>query len=226
MEIYIFSIYHLDIIDFIPAIPLWKFVPMPIPPIISFTNWFDFKRAIMEPTSNTLLNNVLEFSFIKANGINIITDITICKISSESRLLNQLLKKPIVDELLRHNIAKGDSNTSTLISMYLNAKLIIKANEDIESIPDKIPSSENASNEFEVVWFNIVVNVEKEMLVPNILFPSSLKNVLIKFVEFMKNVQICNEKLAHTPDKNAFKKNFAGDSILPPVRCEIISRAA
>ena len=105
----------------------------------------------MEPTSNTLLNNVLEFSFIKANGINIITDITICKINSESRLLNQLLKKPIVDELLRHNIAKGDSNTSTLISMYLNAKLIIKANEDMESIPDKIPSSENASNEFEVV---------------------------------------------------------------------------
>ena len=50
-------------------------------------------------------------------------------------LLNQLLKKPSVNEVDRHNIAKGEISIKTFIRMYLNEKLIMSANAEIESIP-------------------------------------------------------------------------------------------
>lgn len=94
-----------------------------------------FKRAVIEPTSKTLLNKVSVPSRINAYGISKITDITIWRINNDKRLLNQLLKKPSVEEVVRHKIAKGDIRTNTLTKIYLNAKLIIKANDEIESIP-------------------------------------------------------------------------------------------
>lgn len=218
-----FSINHLDIIDFIPAIPLWKLVLIPIPPIISFTNWFDFNSAIIEPTSKVLLKSVLEFSFIKAYGISIITDITTWRIRREEKLLNQLLKNPSVEELLRHNIANGDNNTNTFITIYLNAKLIIRAKEEIESIPESIPSKEKASKEFVEVSESIDINVTKDIWVPNIFFPSEQKNVLIRLMELIINEQIWIEKLAQIPDKNALIKNLGGDSIFAPVSWDMIN---
>lgn len=220
------SINHLDIIDFIPAIPLWKFVLIPIPPIISFTNWFDFSSAIIEPTSKVLLKSVLEFSFIKAYGINIITDIITCRIRREAKLLNQLLKNPSVDELLRHNIANGDNNINTFITIYLNAKLIIRAKEEIESIPESIPSKEKTSKEFAEVSESIDISVTKDICVPKIFLPSAQKNVLIRFIELIINEQIWIEKLAEIPDKNALIKNFDGDSIFAPVSWDTINLTA
>ena len=218
-----FSINHLDIIDLIPAIPLWKFVLIPIPPIISFINWFDFKSAIIEPTSKVLLKSVLEFSFIKAYGINIITDMTTWRIRREAKLLNQLLKNPSVEELLRHNIANGDNNINTFITIYLKAKLIISAKEEIESIPVSIPSKENTLKD-DVEESDIIdINVTKDIWVPKIFLPNAQKNVLIRFMELIMNEQIWIEKLAQTPDKNALIKNLGGDSIFAPVSWDMIN---
>lgn len=100
------------------------------------------------------------------------TDITICKNNNESKLFNQLLKKPVVEVLLRHSIANGDKRTKTFIIIYLKAKLITSAKEEIESIPDNIPSSEKASNEFVDDSESIEINVTKDNCVPNTFFPS------------------------------------------------------
>ena len=84
-------------------------------------------NAVIDPTINTLLNNVFVLSLISAYGIRSITDIIICKIKSDNKLFSQLLKKPSVELVVRHKIANGDISTNTFTNIYLNAKLIIKA---------------------------------------------------------------------------------------------------
>lgn len=106
-----------------------------MPPINSFTNWLDFNNAVIEPTSNTLLNKEFESSLISAYGINKIMEIIIWRSKRDKMLLNQLLKKPSVNEVDRHNIAKGEISIKTFIRMYLNEKLMMSANAEIESIP-------------------------------------------------------------------------------------------
>lgn len=80
-----------------PAIPAWNPEFIPIPPIISFTNWFDFISAIIEPINRILLNNDSEFSRMIEYGISSIIETTICNSKSENKLLNQLLKNDSVD---------------------------------------------------------------------------------------------------------------------------------
>ena len=93
----------------------------------------------------------------------------------------------------RHKIAKGDSIINTSTKIYLNAKLIIKANDEIESIPLRIPSREKISKEFETELFKSEISVSKDMSFPKIFFPNSQKNELIRLVAEIKNLQIDNE---------------------------------
>ena len=79
-----------------PAIPVWKFVPIPIPPINSFTNWFALSNEVIEPTIKTLLKREFEFSVIREYGINNIIEIITWRISKDNMDLNQLLKNPSV----------------------------------------------------------------------------------------------------------------------------------
>lgn len=77
--------------------------------------------------------------------------------------------------------------------MYLKAKLIIKANDEIDNIPDKIPSNEKALKLISVELLSNETKETKEISVLNILLPSSQKKLLIRFVELIRKVQIDRE---------------------------------
>ena len=61
----------------------------------------------------------------------------ICKSNKEAKLLSQLLNIPSLERVHKHRNANGEMIINTLIKMYLNAKLMISANDEKESIPRK-----------------------------------------------------------------------------------------
>lgn len=89
----------------------------------------------MQPAINILFKIRLEESFISANGIMRITEIITCKIKRESKLLNQLLKKPSVDLFERHKIANGERMVNTFIRIYLREKFIVNVNDETIKTP-------------------------------------------------------------------------------------------
>lgn len=204
-------------------IPVCKFALMPIPPINSLTNWFDFNNAVIVPTRRSLLKYDEEFSFIIANGNNRIIDMTICKNKSGRNDFSQDLKTKDVVWLIRHKIANGDSKISTFIIIYLKAKLIIRVKEDMYRVLDNMPSRENILKLLFSVLFISFVSVTNEISLPKISFPSSQKNDVSSQVVFMRNVQREREKFIKIEARIAFIKNFHGDSMLLPLRCERIS---
>ena len=59
---------------------------------------------------------------------------------------------------------------STFVRIYLNANVIIKVNEEIESIPFNTPSNEKRLNSFPELLLNLIIRLEKDMLVPEYFF--------------------------------------------------------
>ena len=77
-----------------------------------------------------------------------------------------------------HKNANGAAKINNLISIYLKAKLTSKAQEEKDSILDKIPSIENILKSFEEV-FKYEINEEKEISFLKISLPSKEKKELI-----------------------------------------------
>ena len=144
------------------------------------------------------------------------TDITTWRIKSESKHLNQLLKNPSVEELLKQSIANGESIIKTSTKIYLKEKLIISANADTDNAPLKIPSKDKTSIPEVIPGSKRDISVTKEISLPNIFFPKLQKNELTRLVEFMKKLQIGNAEFIAIPVKNARMKNLPGDSIWVP----------
>ena len=69
-------------------------------------------------------------------------DKMICINSIDKKLLYQLLKNGSVVLLDKHKNANGDAKIRILIIIYLTEKLVRRANEENESILDKIPLRE------------------------------------------------------------------------------------
>ena len=59
---------------------------------------------------------------------------------------------------------------STFVRIYLNANVIIKVNEEIESIPFNTPSNEKRLNSFPELLLNLIIRLENDMLVPEYFF--------------------------------------------------------
>lgn len=59
---------------------------------------------------------------------------------------------------------------STFVRIYLNANVIIKVNEEIESIPFNTPSNEKRLKSLPELLLNLIIRLEKDMLVPKYFF--------------------------------------------------------
>ena len=77
--------------------------------------------------------------------------------------------------------------------MYLKAKLIIRAKEEIDNIADKIPSKEKALKFVSVELFSREIKDTNEISVWKTFLPSWQKKELIKLVELIRKVQIGRE---------------------------------
>ena len=164
--------------------PELKFEEIFNPPINSLTYSFDFNSAIIVPTRRSPLKAPAEVSLMIAYERSKTKDTNIWSKSSVKKHLYQLLNKPEVEGLIKHRTANGHNNISTFIIMYLKAKLMINVKEDMESIPDRIPSREKTFK-FPLEYAeNISTKLENDisMLFPNIFFPSEHINVVISEV--------------------------------------------
>ena len=153
-------------------------------------------------------------------------EITTWRINSESIHLNQLLKKPSVELLLKQSIAKGERMISTSIKIYLKAKRIINAKDEIDKIPLKIPFKDKASKLEIAFGSKVEINVTKDISLPKIFWPSSQKKELIRLVDVTRNLQMDSEKFIDRPLRKALMKNLLGDSICIPIRLANISLPA
>ena len=123
------------------------------------------------------------------------------------------MKIPSLDLFERQRIANGDNTISTFIKIYLNAKLIISANDEKDSMAERIPSSEKASNDSVIVLFRMLFSETKDIsFIPNVFSPRLIKNVEKRLVASNKNEQNDNELFINKPVKNALTKNLLGDS--------------
>lgn len=122
-------------------------------------------------TSRSLLKYEVASSFIIAKGSNKIIATTTCKNKRERKHFTQDFTRKEVELLIKHNIIKGDNNIRTFNIIYLKAKFIIRENDDMESVLDNIPSSENILK----LSFNVLVisfvSVTNEISLPKISFP-------------------------------------------------------
>ena len=156
-----------------PLSPDEKSVEIPVPLMNSLTILLDFSNAEMEPIRRNLLRMSDGLSLNMANGNNKIMATNICTNSKDRKLLTQLLKNPEVFLFNRQMNANGEKSTRTLTIMYLIAKVMIKLIEEIESIPDKIPSMEKILKlllELPLISF---IKDDNEIVLPKIFVPKS-----------------------------------------------------
>lgn len=141
-----------------------------------------------------------------------------CKNSRDRKHFNQLLNRPEVEGFIRHIIAKGDRRIKTLIIIYLRANVIINVKEEIESMPVRMPFSENILRLFPVVYENVSIKLEKDISVcfPKIFCPNEQINVVISEVASIMYVQSVKEKFIKIATRNNLTKNLYGVSILSP----------
>ena len=102
--------------------------------------------------------------------------------------------------------------------MHLSAKLIISVKDDIESIPDKIPLSENTlilPSEYDE---NISTKLENDILIllPKIFLPREQMKVVMSDVAPIIDVQISIEKFMKIDTNNNLKQNLCGVSTPSP----------
>lgn len=106
-----------------------------------------------------------------AKGSKRIIAITICKNKRGRKDFSHDLNRKVVDWLIKHKIAKGDSRIKTFINIYLNAKLMIRVKEDIYKVLDNMPSREKILKLSSSVFVNSLVKVTNEISLPKISSP-------------------------------------------------------
>ena len=152
------------------------------------------------------------------------TEITICISNMDRRVLYQLFKKPSVDLFDMHKNANGAAKTKSFIIMYLNAKLINRPNDEIESVLVRIPSKEKILKLFEEGEFKLEIIDSKETSTLKMSCPNSQKNVLIWDVPSSNKLHISNEEFIANAAKIVRKKNCCGYSTSVPLNLEVIKR--
>ena len=137
--------------------------------------------------------------------------------SREKKLFNQHLNRLDVDLLIRHKKANGESNTSTLVIIYLTENDKIREKEEMDNKQDIIPLKVKMLNfPFVEKFASLSIKFAKEMFCLKIVWPrAQIKSVIWEVKERIP-VQIWKELKTTIPITTDLTRNLEGASTSLP----------